>query len=240
MTVSSDLLSAMNGTTPTTTSTTGGSLTTNSAAATQQEFLTLLSTQLQNQDPTNPMDNSQLTSQIAQLSTVSGIQQLNSSLTTLMSNLQSGQATQAISMIGHNVLAPGSNIQLSTSTSTAADGTTSTTHTGVFGAQLATAADDVKVSIQDANGKTVDSIDLGKQAAGTVPIVWDGTTSSGTVAADGQYTFTVTATAAGSPVTTTNLAFGNVASVNNDPTKGTTLNVTNIGSIAPSTVVEIL
>ncbi|HWZ49723.1 MAG TPA: flagellar hook assembly protein FlgD [Herbaspirillum sp.] len=241
MTVSTDLLSAMNGTTPTTTtSTTGsGSLTSSSAAATQQQFLTLLSTQLQNQDPTNPMDNSALTSQIAQLSTVSGIQQLNSSLSTLMSNLQSGQATQAVSMIGHNVLAPGNNIQLSTSTSTAADGTTTTNHNGVFGVQLATAADDVKVSIQDSTGKTVDSIDLGKQAAGTLPIIWDGTTSSGTTAADGQYTFTVAATAAGSPMTTTSLAYGNVSSVTNSPT-GATLNVTNIGSIALSSVAQIM
>jgi flagellar basal-body rod modification protein FlgD len=173
------------------------------------------------------------------LSTVSGIQQLNTSMTSLMTSLQTGQAMQATSMIGHSVLAPGSNIQLTSSTSTAADGTTTTTNNGVFGVQLPTAADDVKVSIQDSTGKTVDSIDLGKQAAGTLPIIWDGTTSTGAAAPVGQYTFTVSATAAGVPMTATNLAFGTVSSVTNNAT-GTTLNVSNVGSISLASVAQIM
>jgi flagellar basal-body rod modification protein FlgD len=238
MTVSTDLLSAMNGTPPASSGTSNG-LTSNSAADTQQRFLTLLTTQLQNQDPTNPMDNSALTSQIAQLSTVTGIEQLNASMTSLMTSLQTGQTMQATSMIGHSVLAAGSNIQLATSTSTAADGTTTTTHNGVFGTQLASAADDVKVTIRDSTGKAVDSIDLGKQPAGVVPIIWDGTQTDGTIAPDGQYTFEIAATAGGAPVTSTNLAFGNVSSVTNGPT-GAKLNVSNIGSINVSDVVQIL
>jgi flagellar basal-body rod modification protein FlgD len=237
MTVSTDLLTAMNGTQPATTTNNG--LTSTSAASTEQTFLTLLTTQLQNQDPTNPMDNSDLTTQIAQLSTVTGIEQLNSSMTDLMSSLQTSQAVQATSMIGQSVLAPGSNIGLATTTGTDSSGNPTTTHTGVFGVQLASNADDVKVTIQDANGKTVDSIDLGKQGAGTVPIVWDGTQTDGTVAPDGTYTFQISATAAGNPVTATNLSFGTVSSVSNG-VGGAKLNVTNIGAIDVSSVVEIL
>jgi flagellar basal-body rod modification protein FlgD len=239
MTVSTDLLATMNGTTANTSSSTGNGLNSNSAADTQQRFLTLLTTQLQNQDPTNPMDNAALTSQIAQLSTVTGIEQLNATVTSLMASLQSNSTMQAAAMIGRSVLAPGSNVQLSTNTSTATDGKVTTTHNAVFGAQLASAADDVKVTIRDASGAVVDSIDLGKQAAGTLPILWDGTKTDGTIAADGNYTFDISATAAGSPVTATKLAFGTVSSVSNG-TGGTKLNVTNIGSINVSDVVQIL
>lgn len=235
-TVSSDLLSAMNGTTSTTTST---GLTDNSAAATQDRFLKLLTTQLQNQDPTNPMDNSALTTQIAQLSTVTGIEQLNDSMTSLMASLQTGQAMQATSLIGHSVLAPGSNITLTSDTTTATDGTTSTSSKAVFGVQLASAADSVKVTIRDSTGKAVESIDLGAQAAGTVPIIWDGSTSAGTTAANGAYTFEVAASAAGTAVTATNLSFGSVNSVSTSST-GTKLNVSNIGSISMSDVVQVM
>ena len=237
-TVSSDLLTAMNGTTASS-STTSNGLTSNSASATQDRFLKLLTTQLQNQDPTNPMDNAALTSQIAQLSTVTGIEKLNASLDTMMTSMQTGQTMQAASMIGHSVLAPGSNISLASSTTTAADGTSTTSSKAVFGVQLASAADSVKITIRDSSGAAVDSIDLGSQAAGNVPIVWDGSTSAGATAANGQYTFEVTATAAGSAVTATKLAFGTVASVTNG-TSGVKLNVNNIGSISMTDVAQIL
>ena len=240
MTVSNDLLAAMNGTPPAGSSGSSNGLTSNSAADTQQRFLTLLTTQLQNQDPTNPMDNSQLTTQIAQLSTVSGIEQLNTTVSSLMAGLQANQTMQAASMIGHSVLAPGSNIQLVSSDTKNDDGTTTTTHNAVFGTQLAANADDVKVTIRDSKGNVVDSIDLGKQSAGTVPIIWDGTTSDGTtVAPDGTYTFEIAATANGAAVQSTNLAFGTVSSVTNGAT-GAKLNVSNIGSINLSDVVQIL
>lgn len=239
MTVSNDLLAAMNGTSNTSSNSSSNGLTSNSAADTQARFLTLLTTQLQNQDPTNPMDNSQLTTQIAQLSTVSGIEQLNASVTNLMAGLQAGQTMQAAAMIGRSVLAPGSNVQLSSSDTKNADGTTTTTHNAVFGAQLASKADDVKVTIRDASGNAVDSIDLGPQASGTLPIIWDGTKTDGTIAADGTYTFEIAATGAGAAVAATNLSFGTVTSVTNGAS-GAKLNVSNIGSINVSDVVQIL
>jgi flagellar basal-body rod modification protein FlgD len=238
--VSSDLLSAMNGTTGAASASASSSgLTGTSAAATQDRFLKLLTTQLQNQDPTNPMDNAALTSQIAQLSTVTGIEQLNTSMTNLMSSLQTGQTMQAASMIGHSVLAPGNSIALASSTSTAADGSTTNSSKAVFGVQLASAADSVKITIRNASGAAVDSIDLGSQAGGVVPIVWDGSTNAGTPAPDGQYTFDVAATAAGSAVAATQLGFGTVSSVSNS-TSGVKLNVSNLGAIGMSDVVQIL
>jgi len=100
--VSSDLLATMNGT----------RASQNATQASQDRFLTLLVTQLKNQDPLNPMDNSQVTSQMAQLSTVSGIEKLNSTVNTLSQSFKSGQNLQAANMIGRGVIAPGNRIGL--------------------------------------------------------------------------------------------------------------------------------
>ena len=73
----------------------------------EQRFLKLLVTQLNNQDPLNPMQNAELTSQLAQMSTVSGIEKLNSTLSGLVNQTGSNQLLQATSLIGQNVLSPG-------------------------------------------------------------------------------------------------------------------------------------
>ena len=79
---------------------------------TQDRFLTLLVTQMKSQDPMNPLDNAQVTSQFAQLSTVTGINKLNDALTAMASTYQTNQTLQAASMINHGVLTPGSGIDL--------------------------------------------------------------------------------------------------------------------------------
>ena len=236
-TVSSDLLAAVNGTSSSTSTT--SSLNDNSPEAIQQRFLKLLTVQMQNQDPTNPMDNSQLTTQLAQLSTVSGISQLNTTLAALMSNLGTSQSLQAANMIGHSVLAPGNNVTLTSDTTKDASGNDVTTQKAVFGVQLASAADSVKITIRDSAGNVVHSLDLGSQAAGTVPIIWNGATDAGAQAKDGTYTFDVTASSAGTSVAATALAFGTVASVSTG-TDGVKLNVSNIGTIKSTDVVQIL
>ena len=83
-----------------------------SAANTQDRFLKLLVTQMKNQDPLNPMDNAQVTSQMAQLSTVSGIDKVNSTLKALTDSMSAGQALSATGMIGHGALVPGSSLEL--------------------------------------------------------------------------------------------------------------------------------
>jgi flagellar basal-body rod modification protein FlgD len=220
-TVSASLLAAMNGT-----SSSSSSSSTSSAAAAQNQFMTLLVTQMQNQDPLNPMDNSQMTSQLAQLSTVSGIDTLNTTLQSLVSSSQSNQTLQAASMIGQNVLTPGN-------TMTLANGT------APFGLNVTTASGDVKVTIQNSSGQTVDTLDMGAQKVGTIPVAWNGVTSSGATAPAGQYTFTVSATTDGQSTSgATGLSYGEVQSVTTGAS-GVMLNVANIGAVSLASVVEI-
>ena len=195
----------------------------------------MLIAQMTNQDPLNPLDNAQVTSQMAQLSTVTGISQLNTTLSTLLSDIQSNQALSATDMIGHGVFVPGSSVTLS---STTTDG--KTTSQGVFGVELAEAADAVTVKVRDSSGNLVKTMELGKQESGVIPIAWDGSTNtSGTTAADGKYTFEVTATKADKAVTATSLAFGTVLSVSTT-TSGAKLSVGNVGTATLSDVREIL
>lgn len=214
--VSSSLLAAMN----------PAPAPTASAAAAQSQFMTLLVTQMENQDPLNPMDNSQMTSQLAQLSTVSGIDTLNTTLQSLVGSYQSSQTLAAAAMIGQNILTAGNSLTL-------ANGT------GNFGVNVTTAAGDVQVNIQNSAGQTVDTMDLGAQPVGTVPLTWNGTTSTGAAAPAGQYTFTVNATTNGqSTAGATGLSYGQVSSVSTGAS-GVTLNVANIGAVSLANVVQI-
>jgi flagellar basal-body rod modification protein FlgD len=98
----------------------------------QSSFLTLLVAQLKNQDPTNPMQNNELTTQLAQISTVSGIEKLNTTLGSVSGQINSSQSLQAASLIGHGVMIPGTTILAGTSTT---EGNTTTTTTP-FGVEL--------------------------------------------------------------------------------------------------------
>ncbi len=215
--VSNSLLASMNGTAASAAST---------AEDAQNRFMTLLVTQMKNQDPLNPMDNAQITSQLAQLSTVTGIDKLNTTVNTLMSTFQSNQTLQAASMIGHGVLTAGSNIEL-------------TSGMGIMGVELTGPADAVKIAIKDGSGNVVRNISLGAQEAGVLPVQWDGKTDSGTAAADGEYSFTVTATQGGKSTTAKALAFGQVASVSTS-SSGVSLNVPGIGAVGLADIRQIL
>jgi flagellar basal-body rod modification protein FlgD len=215
--VSNSLLAAMNGTAPSAAST---------AEDAQNRFMTLLVTQMKNQDPLNPMDNAQITSQLAQLSTVTGIDKLNTTVNSLMGTFQSNQTLQAAGMIGHGVLAAGSNVELTSSM-------------GILGVELAGPADAVKIAIKDGSGNVVRNISLGAQEAGVLPVQWDGKTDSGATAADGHYTFTVSATQGGQSATASTLAFGQVASVSTS-SSGVSLNVSGIGDVGLADIRQIL
>ena len=191
----------------------------------QDRFLKLLVTQMKNQDPLNPLDNAQVTSQLAQISTVNGIEKLNATMESMAGGMTAGQSLQAASMIGHSVLVPGSALQL------AGGG-------GVFGVDLAQAADQVKVTILDASGRAVQVMDLGAQAAGSLPLTWDGKTSDGTQAADGGYTVSVSAQRGDQPVNAQTLAFGTVQGVTQG-SQGVQLNVGPLGSTGLADVKQI-
>lgn len=197
-----------------------------SAGATQDRFLKLLVTQMKNQDPLNPMDNAQVTSQLAQLSTVSGIDKLNATLQALSDSMMSGQSLQAASMIGHGVLVPGQGVDL-------------VKGSAFGGVDLAQSVDKLDVSIYDKGGTLVRNIQLGAQPVGLASWQWDGRNDSGLNMSDGSYTFKVNAVQAGVPVPATALQFGMVNSVMQGK-QGVTLSVGQLSGIAMSQVRQIL
>ncbi len=198
---------------------------TNSSQALQNRFLTLLVTQLQNQDPLSPMDNAQITSQMAQLSTVNGIDNLNTTMNSLSSTFLSSQMLQSASLIGKNVLSVGNGMALN--------------GTAAFGVDLPQAVDSLTVSIMDAAGNAVRTLKLGAQTAGTLPLQWDGKTDAGTQAPNGAYHFSVKASQGGNAVTATALMQDVVSSVSQNA-QGVLLNLGNNGQIGLSGVKQIL
>ena len=168
--------------------------------AAQDRFLTLLVSQLQNQDPLNPLDNAQITSQLAQLSTVTGINKLNDTLTAMSAAADAKQYLQSASLVGHSVVVAGNALTLR-------DGAA----TGAF--NLAADADSVTVTIKDADGNSVRTVDLGARKSGVGSFAWDGRNDAGKDAADGTYTISVTATAKTQPVTVDPLAVARVSGI---------------------------
>ena len=136
--------------------------TTTDASAGQDRFLKLLVAQLNNQDPMNPMDNAQMTSQMAQINTVTGIQQLNDTVKGLVSQFAAQQMLQGSAMVGHQVLAEGNTLSVDTESGEA---------TGAF--DLAGSAASVKVQVLDAAGKEVGTVDMGSLPAGRYNFAWD-------------------------------------------------------------------
>ena len=200
---------------------------TSQLAATQDRFLTLLVTQLKNQDPLNPMDNAQVTSQMAQLSTVSGIDKLNSTVQALSASMTTSQSLQATSMIGHAALVPGSQIDLLGGKSDGA-------------VELTQPADKLTVTISDAKGNVVRTLPLGAQSsAGVVSFQWDGTDNTGAAVADGSYQFSVTAVLGGSNSSPTTLSYGLVNNISMN-SSGVTLGMGTLGDVGLSEVRQVL
>ncbi len=175
---------------------------------TQDRFLTLLVTQLQNQDPLNPMDNAQVTSQIAQLSMVNGIQGLNNTLLALSGQMDMSQSLQAAGLIGKDVLYPGEKISLGTDPESGVKAATP------FGIDLMSGAAKTTVSILDSAGKAVRKIELDAKGAGVYPMSWDGLDDAGAAVPDGAYTVQVAASDAnGQPVSSGALTSGHINSI---------------------------
>jgi flagellar basal-body rod modification protein FlgD len=177
---------------------------------TRDDFLLLLVTQLQSQDPLNPQDSTEFTAQLAQFSALE--QQMNSNdLLQQLMGLEAAVAnTNSASFIGRNVTAYSDEI-------------------GVHGdsisqvrINLLSGADEVKVTIRDGSGATVRVIEMGSLEGGHHDIAWDGTDMVGNRVADGTYTFSVEATAGGEVVETEPIVVGLVEGVEFD-TDGTFL-----------------
>ena len=193
------------------------------AADTQDRFLKLLVAQMQNQDPMNPMDNAQVTTQLAQIQTVSGISTLNTSIGTLGTQFGQMQALQSVALVGHDVSLAGN--QLNTFNGV-----------GEGGYTLDSAASAVQLDVLNAAGAVINSQQLGAQGAGS---------QNFTVAADklggntSGLTFKITATSSGGkPVTATTSAHDKVTAIN---TSGTSLQLQlqNLGMVPYSSVTAV-
>lgn len=170
--------------------------------AVEDRFLKLLVTQLRNQDPMNPMENAELTMQLAQMSTVEGINKLNAGLETLMGSYRASQTLQAAGLIGHQVFVAGDRLGLS------AEGM------AIGGLELPQAAAKVRVDILDAGGAVVRKLDLGPLPAGLSRFVWDGLDDAGAMLpTGGDYRFVVEAQADGQAVKAVTLTLDEVYSV---------------------------
>lgn len=196
-----------------------------SAEETQNRFLSLLVAQMKNQDPLNPLDNAEVTSQMAQLSTVQGIENMNANLQAMAASLGTNQMSQAASLIGRTVLVPGNTIspaQLD----------------NVMGFELSRPADKVTVSIQDASGAQVRKLTLGSRDAGVNVLAWDGLTDAGATAPAGKYSFKVDAVQGGQAVDSTVLNLGTVNSVSQN-SQGVQLNLAGNTSVGYADIRQI-
>jgi flagellar basal-body rod modification protein FlgD len=163
-------------------------------------FMTMLVTQMQNQDPLNPMYNAEISSQLAQINTVKGIDSLNSTLQKLLTSYSDALSMQSSSLVGKNVLAAGNSLQLGDAGA-------------LGGVKLDGDADKVSIIISDAKGIKVAQQDLGAQKAGVLDFAWDGKNADGVRVANGSYQFSVQATQGANKVTTTALEVGMVSAL---------------------------
>lgn len=179
-----------------TTSTSG--INVNSADAQQDRFLKLLVAQMNNQDPMNPLDNAQMTSQIAQINTVTGIEKLNTTVQSLASQFAAQQLMQGTSMVGRQVLVEGNQLAVDSESKQA------------YGAvELASSASNVKVQVLDANNKEVGTVELGALKAGRHNFAWDASAYEG----EGALRFKVVATNGETAVGSTALNIDQVSAV---------------------------
>lgn len=170
------------------------------SAANEQRFLKLLVTQLKNQDPLNPMENAQLTSQLAQMSTVSGIEKTNATLQTMLAQSNAGQMMQAAGMVGRWALTPGGSL-------TAGEGP------AAFAMDLPASAGSVQVVITNAAGVAVRTMDLGALPGGLHDAAWDGKDDAGETAPAGSYQVRVVAANGTAPVPASTLVYQQVGGV---------------------------
>ena len=169
------------------------------ANASQDRFLKLLVAQLNNQDPMNPMDNAQMTSQMAQINTVSGIQQLNETMKSIGGQFASMQMLQATGVIGHDVLLQSNTLSIDAGKAGGA-------------VDLSGNADKLTVQILSPGGQLIDTLNLGPMAAGRHTFEWDASNYKST----GNPVFKVTATSGRNDVASTPLARDTVVSVSNE------------------------
>lgn len=154
---------------------------TGTSALGKDAFLQLLVTQMKNQNPLDPQDNTQFVSQMAQFSSLESMQNLNASVDAISTTYKSSQALQASSLVGRSVIIDASSVYVETGK-------------GLTGSiELPASSTSTTVSVYDANNTLVDTIDVGAKSAGTQSFTWDGLKDDGTAYPSGAYTFSANA-----------------------------------------------
>ncbi|MFV1983674.1 MAG: flagellar hook assembly protein FlgD [Thiohalomonadales bacterium] len=207
----------------------------------QEDFMKLMTAQMNHQDPMKPMENGEFITQMAQFSQVSGMNDIKNSFETLATSLQSNQALQASSLVGRSVLVPGNNVILPEGGKVTA------------AINLPQATGDLRVNILNSSGELVHSLSLGPQKAGTTNINWDGVISKqvkddkGVVqtitakAPPGQYTLQAGFMINGKAQAAETLVADAVESVSlGKPGEPIVLNLTNSGMVKLPDVKQIL
>jgi flagellar basal-body rod modification protein FlgD len=194
----------------------------------QEQFLELMVAQLRNQDPLKPMESGEFLSQMAQFSTVTGIQDLQESFKTVADSLYSNQALQASALVGRTVLVSSEQASLG------AGGAVS----GVV--ELSASTPKLDVAVYDQAGSLVRRVSLGQQASGLIPFSWDGRTDSGAIAAPGTYRLKAEAILDGHNVAQETLVTSRVDSVTlGRGAEGITVNLNGLGPVGFDQVRQI-
>jgi flagellar basal-body rod modification protein FlgD len=191
------------------------------SASSADRFLKLLVAQMQNQDPLNPMDNAQVTSQMAQINTVNGIEKLNTGLEGLSSQFMQLQVMQGTALVGREVVVPGNHVAV-----------TGGVGRGAF--ELGGSATSVKVEVKN-DGVVVDTVEMGATSAGVHDFKWDASKAIAAGADTSKLTFKVTSTAGGVTNQATALMMDKVTSVSTDG-KNLSLQLATSGTVAYSSV----
>jgi flagellar basal-body rod modification protein FlgD len=196
----------------------------------QTAFLELMITQMENQDPLSPQDNSEFVAQLAQFSSVEGLERLNSNFDSFTSSFISNQALQASSLVGRSVSVPSSEASL--------------VEGGFVGGtiELPAATTDMSMGIYDNQGTLVEQIPMGAQSAGDVVFRWDGNRmeingelsewQSDSPISSGDFTFEVIATQNGEPEQLLTALTANVNSVTSDASGQLILNLSGVGAVS--------
>jgi len=198
---------------------------TRSTSLGQADFLRLMTEQLKNQDPLKPLDNAQFLGQLAQFSTVQGIDSMQGAMNSMASVMENDQALRAATLVGHDALVN-------------ADSLTLTAGSGVHGEIAATSAGPMKIEIVDASGAVVRHIDMDAATSGDVPFAWDGRDDSGAVAPTGTYSVRATSGTGQDALALDVSVASHIDSVSIEST-GLVLNLSGVGSVPLSSVRRI-
>lgn len=191
-------------------------------------FLKLMITQMNNQNPLQPQEGSDFVAQLAQFSSVEGLEKLNGNVEAMAGNLQSSQALQASALVGRQVKIQSEQAQLAQGGSVA----------GTIEVPFSTSG--VSLSVYNSTNELVWKQDLGAQAAGELEFDWEGIDADGQTLPAGSYRFEAIGSREGETAKFATFLGANVNSVTLGANNTVTMNVEGVGAVGLSQVKEIL